>query len=67
MNKDELKGKGRQIKGAIKQEVGVRSRNPRLVSEGDSDRAAGEIQEGFGRGKRKVGQAIERIGRKVKR
>jgi uncharacterized protein YjbJ (UPF0337 family) len=67
MNKDELKGKGRQLKGAIKQEAGLRTRNPRLVSEGDDERAAGEVQEAYGRGRRKAGEAIERVGRKVKR
>jgi uncharacterized protein YjbJ (UPF0337 family) len=67
MNKDELKGKGKQIKGRVKQEVGVRSGNADLVDEGSGDRAAGEVQEGYGKARRKVGEAVERLGRKVKR
>jgi hypothetical protein len=32
-----------------------------------ADEAAGDVQEGFGRGRRKVGEAIEDIGEKLKR
>ena len=67
MNKDELKGKHKQIKGQVKQEIGARRGDPDLVSEGDRDRAVGEVQEGYGKARRKVGKAIEEIGRKVKR
>jgi len=67
MNKDELKGKVKQIKGAVKQEVGARTGDPVLADQGASDRSAGKMQERFGKGKRKVGEAIEDIGRKVKR
>jgi hypothetical protein len=31
------------------------------------DETAGKVQEGFGRGRRKLGEAIEDIGEKVKR
>jgi uncharacterized protein YjbJ (UPF0337 family) len=67
MNKDELKGKVKQVKGAVKQEIGARTGDPALADQGTSDRSAGKMQERFGRGKRKVGEAIEDIGRKVKR
>jgi len=67
MNKDELKGKGKQIKGRVKQEVGMRSGNQRLVNEGSDDRTAGEVQAGYGKARRKVGEAMEELGRKVKR
>ena len=67
MNKDEAKGKIKQLKGVVKQDIAARRGDPALADEGASDRASGEIQERYGRGKRKVGEAIERIGRKVKR
>ncbi len=38
-----------------------------LHDEGVADEAAGTVQEGFGRGKRKLGDAIEDIGEKLKR
>jgi uncharacterized protein YjbJ (UPF0337 family) len=67
MNKDELDGKVDQVKGRIKQGVGDISDNERLHDEGVADEASGEVQEGFGRGRRKVGEAIEDLGEKLKR
>lgn len=67
MNKDELKGKAKQIKGHIKQQVGMRRGDPSLVDEGSGDRAAGELQEGYGKARRKLGAAIEKAARKIKR
>ena len=67
MNKDELDGKVDQVKGRVKQGVGDLTNNERLRDEGVADEAAGEVQEGFGRGRRKVGEAIEDLGEKLKR
>ena len=67
MNKDEAKGKVKQIKGSVKEDIAARRGDPALADEGAGDRAEGELQESFGRGKRKIGEAIERVGRKVKR
>ena len=67
MNKDELDGKVDQVKGRIKQGVGDITDNERLHDEGVADEASGEVQEGFGRGRRKVGEAIEDIGENLKR
>jgi uncharacterized protein YjbJ (UPF0337 family) len=67
MNKDELEGKKDQVKGRIKQGVGDVTDNERLHDEGVADEASGEVQEGFGRGRRKVGEAIEDLGEDLKR
>ena len=67
MNRDEIEGKGDQIKGKIKQATGDLTDDQRLHDEGVADEAAGDVQEGFGRGRRKVGEAIEDIGEKLKR
>ena len=67
MNRDELDGKAEQLKGKIKQATGDLTDNDRLHDEGVADEAAGDTQEGFGRGRRKVGEAIEDIGDKLKR
>ena len=67
MNRDELDGKGEQLKGKVKQGVGDLTNNERLHDEGVADEAAGDVQEGFGRGRRKVGEAIEDAGDKLKR
>lgn len=67
MNRDELNGKGEQLKGKLKQAAGDVTGNERLHDEGVADEAAGDVQEGFGRGRRKVGEAIEDLGDKLKR
>lgn len=67
MNRDELQGKNDQLKGKLKQAAGDLSDNERLHDEGVTDEAAGKVQEGFGRGRRKVGEAIEDLGDKMKR
>jgi uncharacterized protein YjbJ (UPF0337 family) len=67
MNRDELDGKTDKMKGKLKQATGDLTDNERLHDEGVADEAAGEVQEGFGRGRRKVGEAIEDIGEDLKR
>ena len=66
MNKDELKGKGDQIKGRAKQAWGDMTNDERVHDEGVADEASGNLQEGFGKTRRKVGEAIEDVAHKVK-
>ena len=54
MNRDELDGKAQQLKGKLKQAAGDLTDDPNLHDEGVADEAAGDVQEGFGRGRRKV-------------
>ena len=67
MNRDELEGKKDQLKGKVKQAAGDLTDDDRLHDEGVADEAAGDVQEGFGRGRRKLGDAIEDLGNKIKR
>lgn len=67
MNRDEFDGKTEQVKGKIKQGVGDLTDNERLHDEGVADEAAGDVQEGYGKAKRKVGEAIEDLGDKIKK
>jgi len=67
MNKDELNGKIDQMKGKVKQATGDLTDDERLHDEGVADEAKGDLQEGFGRGRRKVGEAVEDLGEKLKR
>ena len=67
MNRDELNGKADKLKGKVKQAAGDLTDNERLHDEGVADEAAGDVQEGFGRARRKVGETIEDIGEDLKR
>ena len=67
MNKDELQGKKESIKGKLKQAAGDLTDDERLHDEGVVDEAAGDTRETLGRGRRKVGEAIEDLGDRMKR
>ena len=67
MNKDETEGRGNQIKGNLKQAAGKMLNDEKLHDEGVADEAAGDVQEGFGKGRRKVGEALNDLGDKLKR
>jgi len=66
-NRDEIKGKFDQAKGQTKETVGRSLDNRELEKEGHDDRAGGEIREGFGTARRKVGEAIEDLGESVRK
>jgi uncharacterized protein YjbJ (UPF0337 family) len=66
MNRDELNGKGDQIKGKAKQAWGDVTNNERLHDEGVVDETAGKVEEGFGKGRRKVGDALHEVAHKIK-
>ncbi len=66
-NKDEVEGKVDRAKGKIKETVGEVSDDERLRNEGIDDQAAGEVQEAFGKGRRKVGEAVKDLGNKIGR
>ncbi len=64
-NKDEVRGKGKQITGTIKDKVGEMTGNSRLEAEGEAEHLKGTIQQKVGKGRRKVGQAIKKVVRVV--
>ena len=65
MNRDELKGKTERLKGNIKESVGEATNDPELRDEGIADQAAGNVQEGFGKARRKVGDALHDVAHKI--
>jgi uncharacterized protein YjbJ (UPF0337 family) len=62
---DEIKGKGKQVKGAVKEELGKLTGNRELEDSGTADRVEGDVQEGFGKTKRKIGEAVEDLGKRI--
>ena len=67
MNRDEIEGRKEQLKGKVKKAVGDLTDDEQLHDEGVVDEAAGDVQEGFGRGRRKVGEALDDLADKIKR
>jgi len=66
-NRDELEGKLDKAKGGIKETTGRVLDGVLDDRDLEADQAGGEIQEGFGRARRKVGEAIEDIGDSIGR
>ena len=67
MNRDEAEGKVKNIGGRIKEAAGTLTGDKDLEKEGATDRMGGAIKEGFGKVKRKVGEALEDAGKHTKR
>jgi uncharacterized protein YjbJ (UPF0337 family) len=64
-NKDEIKGKGKQIEGAIKDKAGKVIGNPKLEGKGKAERAIGEVQETVGKARRKAGEAVVKAAKAI--
>jgi uncharacterized protein YjbJ (UPF0337 family) len=60
MNKDELKGKGENLKGRVKEAAGSLSGDKRTQAEGTFDRVSGAVREKVGKAKREVSRDVSR-------
>ena len=66
-NRDELEGKFDRAKGTAKETAGRAVNDRELEQEGRDDQTGGKVQEGFGKTRRKVGEAIEDVGDAVRK
>lgn len=66
LNKDEIKGKAKQLKGTIKTKVGQLIDNEKLQQEGLIDSSEGKLQENVGTAYRKTDEAVEKLKNYVK-
>jgi uncharacterized protein YjbJ (UPF0337 family) len=64
-NDDEVKGKIDQTIGKVKESIGRNTGDPVLAEEGADQRAAGDVQHGVGKARRKIGEAVSDIGKKL--
>jgi uncharacterized protein YjbJ (UPF0337 family) len=62
-NKDEVNGKAKRTKGAIKDKVGEVTNNPRLEAEGEAERLEGKVQEKVGKVRRKAREVVAKAGK----
>jgi uncharacterized protein YjbJ (UPF0337 family) len=65
INEDEVKGNVDRASGTVKEKVGRAMGDPILENEGADQRASGKIEAGFGKARRKVGEAVEDLGEKL--
>jgi uncharacterized protein YjbJ (UPF0337 family) len=59
MHKDEVKGVGKQAKGAIKDAVGGLTGNEQLQAEGKADKVVGKVQQKVGEAKDATRDALK--------
>ena len=58
VNKDQVKGVAKQVKGSVKETVGRVTGNRRTEAEGTAEKTVGKVQKGFGDVKEKVKRAL---------
>lgn len=66
-NKDEVNGRLDQAAGTVKEHIGRATGDPLLEEEGADQRAGGELEAGFGKAKRKIGEGLHDLGEKINR
>jgi len=64
-NDDEIRGKIDQASGTVKEHIGRATGDPDLEDEGAGERIGGNIEEGVGRARRKTGEALNDLGKKI--
>lgn len=67
INDDEVKGKMNQASGTMKEKMGRAMGDPNLESKGAAQRVGGRVQAGFGKARRKVGEAMKDAGDKLRK
>jgi uncharacterized protein YjbJ (UPF0337 family) len=66
-NREEVKGKYEAAKGAVKEKAGHVIDDKEMERQGAAERDAGDVRNQVGKVKRKVGEAIEDVGRFVRK
>ena len=64
-NKDEIEGKGKEIKGSVKNKVGEWTNDPVLEQEGEAEETEGKVQGTIGTAERKAKNFVDDVKRKV--
>ena len=58
VNKDQVAGLAKQVKGSVKQAAGKATGNRQTQAEGTADKVAGKVQKAYGDVKDKVRKAL---------
>jgi len=65
INGNEVKGNLNKASGTVKENVGRALGDPLLENEGAAQRSDGDVEAGFGKARRKVGEAVKDLGDKL--
>lgn len=65
VNRDEVNGKIDEASGTVKENVGRAMGDQVLEEKGADQRASGKMEAGFGKARRKVGEAMKDAGDKL--
>lgn len=60
MDKDRIKGKGEQVKGAVKEQWGKATGSKPTEMKGKAEKAGGKAQESYGKGKEHAKAAADK-------
>jgi uncharacterized protein YjbJ (UPF0337 family) len=66
-NENEVGGKLDEVAGTVKEHLGRATGDVSLEQEGAGQRAAGDVEHGLGKARRKVGEFVKDIGDKLGR
>jgi uncharacterized protein YjbJ (UPF0337 family) len=58
VNKDQVKGVAKQVKGSVKETAGRMTGNRQTEAEGAAEKTVGKVQKGFGDVKEKIKGAL---------
>lgn len=67
MRQQETQGKVTKLKGRVKEAAGIVTDDGALEREGARERAAGAVQEGLGKARRKVGDFVGGVAKAIKK
>lgn len=67
MVNQETRGKVKKIQGRVKEAAGIITGNRALEREGSRQRAAGTVQEGVGKARRKVAEVVDDVATAIKK
>lgn len=65
-NTTEMKGKINKAKGSVKEKIGRAVGDRNMEKEGAAARSKGSMQETAGKARRKVGDAVKRLGKTIR-
>jgi uncharacterized protein YjbJ (UPF0337 family) len=61
MNKDQVAGRAKELKGTLKEKTGKMLDNPKMQSEGTADKLGGKAQKTYGDSKERLKDGIDKL------